>query len=193
MGVDKYKDYDIHKMNSSLHRINSTNIYKTKDGRYFHLHGSMNPDSHTMRQQRHGKRPASHSPKKKKSQIENSEMQRVASDVYRQAGVICESLDSFRSSDHGKANAHVGLFEIHPVSNLLQPATWWTSTPQTSASRPLEGLKVVDLTRVIAAPAVTRGLAELGASVMRVTSPNICDMSALHIDLNWGKWNCSID
>jgi crotonobetainyl-CoA:carnitine CoA-transferase CaiB-like acyl-CoA transferase len=54
-------------------------------------------------------------------------------------------------------------------------------------------LKVIDLSRVIAAPAVTRGLAELGASVMRITSPSICDFSSLHLDLNWGKWNASID
>jgi crotonobetainyl-CoA:carnitine CoA-transferase CaiB-like acyl-CoA transferase len=199
-GVYKYiKNYDFHKMNSSLHRINSTNIYKTKDGRFFHLHGSMNPDPtldsiglpHDA--QTTTWEEACKAFSEKLSQIESSEIQRVASDVYRQAGVVCESLDSFRSCEHGKANAHVGLFEIHLVSNPLQPATWWTATAQTSALRPLAGLKVVDLTRVIAAPALTRGLAELGASVMRVTSPNICDYSSLHIDLNWGKWNCSID
>lgn len=51
----------------------------------------------------------------------------------------------------------------------------------------------MDLTRIIAAPAVTRGLAELGASIMRVTSPNLVDMNNLHIDLSWGKWSCSLD
>ena len=129
----------------------------------------------------------------KLSQIDSADMQRIASDEYKQAGVICESVESFKRTEHGKANAHVALFEIHDVPNPAQPAGWWPDTPQTSAERPLAGLKVVDLTRVIAAPAVTRGLAELGASVMRVTSPNICDFSALHIDLNWGKWNCSIN
>jgi len=54
-------------------------------------------------------------------------------------------------------------------------------------------LKVVDITRVIAAPALTRGLAELGASVMRVTAAHITDMSSLHADLNWGKWNAHLD
>jgi crotonobetainyl-CoA:carnitine CoA-transferase CaiB-like acyl-CoA transferase len=55
------------------------------------------------------------------------------------------------------------------------------------------GLKVVDLSRVIAAPTVTRGLAELGASIMRVTSSAVCDTAILHIDLNWEKWNCNLD
>ena len=62
-----------------------------------------------------------------------------------------------------------------------------------SPQRPLAGLKVVDLTRVIAAPTITRSLAEMGASVMRVTSPNVTDHSALHQDLSWGKWNCHLD
>jgi len=198
--VYKYiKNYDFHHPASSLHRINATNIYRTKDGKYFHLHGSMNPDSTLDSVGLPHDAPATTWEEawepffEKLSQIESSEMQRLASDVYKQAGVICETVESFRASEQGQANAHVGLFEIHPVRNPSQPPTWWPSTSQTSASRPLAGLKVVDLTRVIAAPAVTRGLAELGASVMRVTSPNICDFSSLHIDLNWGKWNCSLD
>ncbi|KAJ2978851.1 hypothetical protein NUW58_g7363 [Xylaria curta] len=32
----------------------------------------------------------------------------------------------------------------------------------------------------------------MGASVMRITSPLITDLSALHQDLNWGKWNASL-
>jgi hypothetical protein len=193
------KDYDFHKQTSSLHRINATNIYRTKDGRYFHLHGSMNPnptlDSVGLPHERQATtwEEAWEPFFEKLSCVESSEMQRLATDVYQQAGVICESLESFRMSEHGRANAHVGLFELHPVRNSAQAPSWWPSTPQTSGKRPLAGLKVVDLTRVIAAPAVTRGLAELGASVMRITSPKLCDFSSLHIDLNWGKWNASLD
>lgn len=197
---DKYiKSYDFHNMNSSLYRMSATNIYKTKDNRYFHLHGSMNPDPTLDSIGLPRDVPAQTWEEawdpffRKLSEIESSEMQRLASTVYKQAGVVCESVDSYRASEHGKANAHVGLFEIYPVDNPSQPPGWWQSSPQTSASRPLAGLKVIDLTRVIAAPAITRGLAELGASVMRVTSPNICDFSSLHLDLNWGKWNCSLD
>ena len=51
----------------------------------------------------------------------------------------------------------------------------------------------MDLTRIIAAPAITRGLAELGASVLRVTSPHHADFHGLHPDLNWGKWNAHLD
>ena len=46
---------------------------------------------------------------------------------------------------------------------------------------------------MIAAPAVIRRLAELGASVMRVTAPHLTDYSMLLCDLNWGKWNSQLD
>jgi hypothetical protein len=129
----------------------------------------------------------------KLSQIDSNEMQRLASDVYKQAGTICWTAEEFQASEHYKANAHVGLYEVHEHKSPTQPPCWWQDAPHTSAKRPLGGLKVVDITRVIAAPAITRGLAELGASVMRVTAPHLADYSVLHCDLNWGKWNCSLD
>ena len=45
---------------------------------------------------------------------------------------------------------------------------------------------------MIAGPTITRSLAELGASVMRVTSPRIVDFTTVFRDLNWGKWNCHL-
>lgn len=121
------------------------------------------------------------------------ELQHRAADIYKQAGTICYTREQFRESEHGKANAHVGLFEIREHPNPRQKPCWWPDVPQTSAERPLAGLRVVDLSRVIAAPAITRGLAELGASVMRIVAPHLPDMSALHLDLNHGKWNALLD
>jgi hypothetical protein len=199
-GYDKYfKDTDLHKQASSFHRASATNIYRCKDGRYFHLHGSMNPEPtqdslglpHEL-----GADSVEESWKPYMDAVgdlDSAEMQRLASDVYKQAGTICWTTEEFKKSKHGNKNAHIALYDIHAVKNEKQPACWWPNSPQTSARRPLAGLKVVDLTRVIAAPALTRGLAELGASVMRVTAEHITDMSALHVDLNWGKWNAHLD
>lgn len=120
-------------------------------------------------------------------------MQHLASDVYKQAGTICWTTEEYLASEHGKANPHVGLFEIHPHPNPTQKAFWWPDSPLTSVKRPLAGLKVLDITRVIAALAITCGLAEMGVSVMRVTAPHLTDFSSLHCDLNWGRWNCCLD
>lgn len=194
-----FKNCDLHQSTVNSHRTSATNIYRCKDGRYFHLHGSMNPDpTQDSVGLSHFKDVASVEESwepyvEKLAQIDSDEMQRLASDVHKQAGTICWTTEEFKNSEHGKANAHVGLYEIHPVVNEKQPPCWWSEIPETSAQRPLAGLKVVDLTRVIAAPAVTRGLAELGASVMRITASHITDMSILHCDLSWGKWNAHLD
>ncbi|QDS75630.1 hypothetical protein FKW77_006798 [Venturia effusa] len=194
-----FPSYDFHRGWSTPHRASTTNIYKTKDNRFFHLHGSMNPDpsleSIGLPKDLDAKTiEDSWKPfEEKMSQITSSEMQTLASEKYKQAGTICWTTDEFKNSEHGKANAHVGLFEIREHPSSKQAPTWWPDSPQTSAKRPLAGLKVVDITRVIAAPAITRGLAELGASVMRVTAPHLVDYSSLHCDLNWGKWNCHLD
>lgn len=110
-----------------------------------------------------------------------------------QPGDVCNSLAEYLASEQGKANSHMGLFEMNHYPSDNRKPCWWTATNQTTSLRPLAGLKVVDLTRIIAAPTVTRGLAELGASVLRIMSPSIPDFHSLHPDLNWGKWNAYLD
>jgi hypothetical protein len=203
LGNPKYAKYfpswDLHRQAATFHRDSVTNIYKTKDGRFFHLHGSMNPDPsldsvglpHELDA---GSKEDSWKPfKEKLAQIDSKEMQRLASDVYKQAGTICWTKEEYAASEHGKANAHVGLWELHSHPNSNQNPGWWPESALTGVKRPLAGLKVLDITRVIAAPSITRGLAEMGASVMRVTAPHLVDFSSLHCDLNWGKWNTCLD
>lgn len=129
------------------------------------------------------------------AQVDSATLDKTMNDQYKQAGTIAWTVDEFRESEHGKANAHVGLYELSKVEGSSQPASWWPEQPSmpSSPQRPLAGLKIVDLTRIIAAPTITRSLAEMGASVMRVTSSSVTDMSGLHLDLNWGKWNCNLD
>lgn len=198
-GVTKFfPSGDIHRAGGSAHRTCATNIYKTKDDRYFHLHGSMNPSiiMQAIGMPEDGEGGFEEVALRYQEVVGKytaQELQHLASVVTRQAGTICWSVDEFRESEHGKANAHVGLWEVHVHQNHKQEAGWWADSPQTGPARPLAGLKIVDMTRIIAAPAVTRGLAELGASVMRITAPHLQDMGSLHPDLGWGKWNCSLD
>jgi len=124
------------------------------------------------------------------------QLDEVINEQYRQAGCIAMSAEEYLASESGRANSHIELYEISKApSTGEQGPSWWpenTAKPS-SVKRPLAGLKVVDLTRVIAGPTITRELAEMGASVMRVTAPNITDLSSVHHDLNWGKWNCHLD
>ncbi len=39
--LDSFPNRDLHRSQASLHRALATNIYKTKDGRFYHTHGKL--------------------------------------------------------------------------------------------------------------------------------------------------------
>jgi crotonobetainyl-CoA:carnitine CoA-transferase CaiB-like acyl-CoA transferase len=65
--------------------------------------------------------------------------------------------------------------------------------PLPEGDRPMGGIRVVDVTRVIAAPMCGRTLAEHGADVMRISSPELAFSEALVIDTGYGKVAAEID
>lgn len=52
---------------------------------------------------------------------------------------------------------------------------------------PLSGIRVLDLSRVIAGPMAGRALAELGADVIRISAPDLPSLEPLVIDTGFGK------
>ncbi|WP_353809573.1 CoA transferase [Agromyces sp. SYSU T00194] len=58
---------------------------------------------------------------------------------------------------------------------------------------PLAGIRVLDLTRVIAGPVATRALAQLGADVLRIDSPRLPEPSWQHLDSGAGKRSALVD
>ncbi|WP_424529700.1 CoA transferase [Sphaerisporangium viridialbum] len=57
----------------------------------------------------------------------------------------------------------------------------------------LEGVRVVDLTRVIAGPVATRTLAAYGAEVLRVGAAHLPEVPGLVISTAFGKRSCELD
>ncbi|MGU3426285.1 CoA transferase [Microbacterium paraoxydans] len=68
-----------------------------------------------------------------------------------------------------------------------------TSSPAVSARAPLAGLRVLDLTRVIAGPVCTRTLALLGADVVRLDPPQLPELPWQHLDTGHGKRSGRLD
>jgi crotonobetainyl-CoA:carnitine CoA-transferase CaiB-like acyl-CoA transferase len=58
---------------------------------------------------------------------------------------------------------------------------------------PLAGVRVLDLTRVIAGPVATRTLALLGADVLRVDPPDPAEIEWQHLDTGQGKRSTVLD
>ncbi len=61
------------------------------------------------------------------------------------------------------------------------------------ASRPAAGVRVLDLTRVIAGPVAGRTLAALGAEVLRVDPPSLPELPQQHLDTGAGKRTAMLD
>ena len=61
------------------------------------------------------------------------------------------------------------------------------------ASRPLEGVRVLDLTRIIAGPVGGRTLAAHGADVLLITGPHLPSVATLVVDTGRGKRSAQLD
>jgi crotonobetainyl-CoA:carnitine CoA-transferase CaiB-like acyl-CoA transferase len=63
----------------------------------------------------------------------------------------------------------------------------------TSPLLPAAGLRVLDLTRVLAGPVATRTLALLGADVLRLDAPQLPELPDQHADTGFGKRSATLD
>lgn len=110
-------------------------------------------------------------------------------DAAAKANLVVAAMRSFEEWDahpQGQAIARLPLMSVDRIGDAA-PRAW----PQ--GERPLAGIKVLDLTRIIAGPVGTMALAAHGADVMLVTSPNLPSVAPLVIDTGRGKLSTHID
>ena len=65
--------------------------------------------------------------------------------------------------------------------------------PLPAGDRPLSGVRVLDLTRILAGPTSARTLAEHGADVLMVATPDLPQVTEFVRDLSHGKRSCFLD
>jgi hypothetical protein len=95
--------------------------------------------------------------------------------------------DAWKAHPQGKAVASEPLIALSSVAAATDPPAW-----QPEEARPLAGMKVLDLTRVLAGPVATRFLAGYGADVLRIDPPG-WDEPALIPEVTLGKRCARLD
>jgi hypothetical protein len=95
----------------------------------------------------------------------------------------------WRDSEPGRAGATGPLVRLDARGDSLASA----APPLRGGPAPLAGVRVLDLTRVIAGPVGTRALAQLGADVLRVDPPVPAEIRWQHLDTGQGKRSALLD
>src|SRR3546814_4477566 len=76
---------------------------------------------------------------------------------------LVRTAEEWAASEQGAALAACPLIDVATVGEAAP-------VPVGSADRPFAGIRVLDMTHVLAGPMITRGLAEYGADVLHVRS-----------------------
>lgn len=97
-------------------------------------------------------------------------------------------------------------WQAHPHGAATAGEPWWRTTstgpaghrtgrraPLTTDSLPLDGTRVLDLTRVIAGPTCSQLLACLGADVLRIDPPHHPEILEQHLSNGMGKRSAELD
>jgi crotonobetainyl-CoA:carnitine CoA-transferase CaiB-like acyl-CoA transferase len=159
-------------------------IYKTRDHRFVRLHTNFRHHRDAVCQVLNCK--------PERDQVQAALMQwdgeAFETAAYAAGGVVAmmRSHDEWSALTHAKALSELPLLSIEKIGEA-DPKPW------PAGDRPLAGIRVLDLSRVIAGPVAGRTLAVHGADVLLISSPDLPAIPWLTIDTGRGKLTSFVD
>ncbi|KAJ5813398.1 uncharacterized protein N7503_000148 [Penicillium pulvis] len=194
----KLKDTDLLAAQSNGYRRMSANLYKTKNpGEFYHIHGSLEATTTLNMIGLEGHRPDLTDYEEIIKVIEAQVQKYTVPELEamnkerRQAGVPALKYEDFIKTPHGALNVEEPPWKVAKLQGDIAPTPFPAARP--GSKRILEGVKVLEMCRIIAGPTVARILAEYGADVLKITSPNLSDVPFFQVDGNMGKRAADLD
>ncbi|MEN8184344.1 MAG: CoA transferase, partial [Myxococcota bacterium] len=101
-------------------------------------------------------------------------------------GAVARAAGEWAAHPQGRWLARQPVVEIQRIGDA-------PPEPPFPGRRPLEGMRVLDLTRVLAGPSCARTLAALGAETLRISGPHLPSVEPFVIDTGHGKRSAHLD
>lgn len=162
-----------------------TAIYECGDGRFIHLHGSFTHAAWILAELGLGPGAAA-------DEISAATLRRGAfelEDALAAKGLCCAVC---RTAEEWAAHPQGALLATRPVVEVTKIGEG-PVVPLVAAERPLSGIRVLDLTRVLAGPTCARTLAEHGADVLHIAAPHLPTIERFEMDTGHGKRQAYLD
>ena len=167
----------------------TTALYRGRDGRWIHLHGGFRSREGTLSLLGCPDDAAAIA-----RTVATWDAQALEDALAERGccGVMLRSAAEWQRHPQGIALGKVPPIEIFRIGDA-PPEPLRAARAGEAGARPLSGMRVLDLTRVLAGPTCARTMAEHGADVLHVRGPRLPFVEPFVIDTNPGKRSCYLD